>query len=130
MMSTSTPENIIDGTYVSDDEQFTLIITNSDYQTGNFTGTFTSINSPLGSITYNAILGRYNFVGTHHYPCQLGFSVNVRHSPDWTYDQSDYWCGSRTSDGSLLMSGSRAYVNGEGVYQVFSFDQVKFKQIA
>lgn len=128
-MPTAIPENRIDGIYVTEDEKFILEITTSDPYQATFAGTFRSVDSPLGDITYSITKCEYHFVGSNYYPCQIGFSVNRRQEPQWDYDQCDYWCGCRTSNGDLLMSGSRAYITREGDYKVDSFPMVKFKQI-
>jgi hypothetical protein len=121
--------NEIVGTYVSEDGEFTLVITESDYNTGVFEGSFHSLNSPLGEITYEHITANYCFTGPHRFPCMIGFHDAVRQEPDWDYCQSDYWTGYRDSAGNLLMSGSRAYVSPESS-EVFSFEQVKFTQVS
>lgn len=120
------PINLI-GTYVSDDLQHTLRITESKPSTGNFSGTFTTPNTTEGKISYNIDInegGRWSYAHGEII-AGIGFMVNERpiHA---NFVFFDFWAGSITSAGNLLMSGSRSYTMSDGSCQIFSFEDVHF----
>lgn len=115
------------GTYVSEDEQHILNITESVSSDGTFSGTFTTKNTPKGEIIYDINLGvvagwRYT---TNQTIAGLGFTV-LQRPENWSFVLFDSWAGSITSEHQLIMSGSRSYTLPDGTQQVFSFENVKF----
>lgn len=123
MSGTNTKEIV--GTYISEEKDFTLKISECDYHTGIYKGTFYTKDSPLGEMTYD-IQGQYTFSGSNRYPCMVGFSIALRPSGHWDYVFSDYWTGSRDEKGQILMSGARAYMEDNGLRETYSFDSIIF----
>ncbi|OKP00176.1 hypothetical protein [Xenorhabdus thuongxuanensis] len=116
----------VNGIYISEDGQHHLTITGSNDSNGSFSGSFISSPTSGGRLTYNQIIGQYAFVSaTNYWPAQIGFSAIFIREPRH-YVIADYWNGIRTSDGNLLMSGVRTYTTDAGLYDLYTFEKIRF----
>lgn len=115
----------INGSYISEDGNYILIIKNSNIQSGKFDGIFTNKNTPIGEIKYQSYDCRFDFVSTK-YPCAIGFIARYRTSPNWDYVIYESWSGYMTARNELCMAGSRSYARADGKADVYTVDKVKF----
>ncbi|WP_175001569.1 hypothetical protein [Burkholderia lata] len=118
------------GTYVSEDGQHTLKVTESTPSNGRFSGIFTAKNTPEGEVSYKIVNGDaarwyYTLRNASNDFAGIGFMVAERPG-DARFVLVDSWAGSLNNAGALLMSGSRSYTTNAGDRQVFSFGNVKF----
>lgn len=115
----------INGTYISEDGNYTLVIKNSDVNSGKFDGEFTNKKTPVGAIKYQSYDCRFDFVSTK-YPCAIGFIARYRTSPNWDYVIYESWSGYMTARNELFMAGSSSYTRADGKAEVYTVNQMKF----
>ena len=105
----------IDGTYVSEDGDFELIIQNSNESNSTFGGTYVSIHTPQGKQSFS-VTGRWYYVnnpGGSLVPLSIGFTAIDRPSGR-EYATLDAWAGEMVSQTSIKMNGVRSYLPAGG----------------
>eukprot|EP00737_Agarophyton_chilense_P000159 gb/GEZJ01000186.1/.p1 GENE.gb/GEZJ01000186.1/~~gb/GEZJ01000186.1/.p1 ORF type:complete len:128 (-),score=13.63 gb/GEZJ01000186.1/:248-631(-) len=113
------------GTYTSDDgvQKISIYATNSS--NGQVDGEYASSSSPVGSLSISSLKGDFMWVNSNAAgrdgvaPFVIRFWAKQR--PEGRpYSIIDSWIGGYQTDNTMLLSGSRAYVNQEGVVQAIS----------
>ncbi|NEO81547.1 MAG: hypothetical protein F6J99_37150 [Moorea sp. SIO4G3] len=122
------------GTYVSEDNNFTIEIIDTDSRIGQITGVYRTTYSPVGSFTKSGNIGSFSWVTNQEKgrccdtaPFSIGFTVIERPS-GWPYAIRDTWAGAYQENNSLLMGGVRSYVNDEAVVEVSSLGTLTFSK--
>lgn len=120
------------GTYLSEDGNFKLEITSANPSNGQIGGTYETQYSPEGGFKVtNDSIAQYSWVFNDKQgkdgvaPFSLSIQANVR--PEGRpYSIYDRWAGAYQTDNSLLMEGSRSYVNSKGVVEAMSLGTLRF----
>ena len=120
-------------TYVSEDNNYKIQIKSADASNGAISAAYETKFSPQGAFTDPAAVGTYAWVfsdqqgkdGVAPFDIRIAGSVRPDKRP---YCIVDTWNGAYQTDNTLLMSGSRAYVNSKGVVQVTSLGTMRFAQ--
>jgi len=118
-------------TYKSDDSNLTIKIEQLDASTGTIRAVYNTTYSPQGAFSDPAAPGTYAWVfsdqqgkdGVAPFDIRVTGSVRPDKRP---YCIVDTWSGAYQTDNSLLLAGSRAYVNSKGVVQVTSLGTHRF----
>lgn len=119
------------GTYTSDDGVHKVNIMSANPAPGEIQGEYTSSSSPIGQLFVSNMTGKYWWVsdvvaGTERSP-PFVISFLARQRPSgFPYAIVDHWNGAYQSGDKLLLSGTRSYVNQEGVVQVVSLGTKEF----
>lgn len=125
-MNTIGTEALVEGTYTSADGNQILYVSNSSSTTGTLKGVFTNKSTPLGTMTTELNDGNTRFVYvTYSGPTSLGLYIWQR-DEDWDECLMDYWVGSVTNDGQLIMSGAQSLSKSNGEREVRCFNNVVF----
>lgn len=110
------------GNYVSEDKTYHIRITAADPANGQITGSYISEYSPAGTFSKEGTIGNYAWVFNQEQgkdgvaPFLISFSASER--PEGrAYAIRDHWAGAYQEDNSILLTGTRAYVNEAGVVQ-------------
>ncbi|KAI0558152.1 hypothetical protein FGB62_230g014 [Gracilaria domingensis] len=113
------------GTYTSDDGVHKIIITRTVSSNGQIDGDYVSSSSPAGPLSISSLKGDYMWVKSKEQgrdgvaPFTIRFWAKQR--PDGRpYAIIDSWSGGYQKDNTMLLSGTRAYVNEDGVVQAIS----------
>ncbi|AUH52373.1 hypothetical protein CXB49_16950 [Chromobacterium sp. ATCC 53434] len=113
------------GTYVSADKNFSFKITSANASNGVIAGVYQANYSPIGSFKAEGEIGHYGWVFSKAQgkdgvaPFNLSFGGSQR--PDGrAYNIVDSWNGAYLTNNTLLVEGSRAFVNSDGTVQVGS----------
>ncbi|WP_424097581.1 hypothetical protein [Moorena producens] len=122
------------GTYVSENNKFTIKITDTDSRIGQITGVYTTADSPVGSFSKTGNIGNFRWVtnqekgqGYDTTPFSIDFTVHER--PDGhPYAVLDTWAGAYLDGNKIKMAGVRSYVNGEGVVKVSRLGKLTFSK--
>lgn len=121
------------GTYLSSDNNYKIQINTANPSNGQITGAYEAKSSPEGSFIDQTAPGTYAWVFSDQQgkdgvaPFNIRIVGSIR--PDKrAYCIVDTWNGAYQTDNTLLMNGSRAYVNSKGVVQVTSLGTLKFAQ--
>lgn len=123
--------NIV-GKYVSEDERYTLDITESYPQQSRFEGTFTVKNTPKGEVVYkinnDGSAGWFYTSDQRH--AGIGFMVSycAEQTTHRDFVLFDCWAGYISSENVLFMSGSRSHTKNHGGYDLFTFGNVRFNK--
>lgn len=119
------------GTYHSEDGTTTFQIQSANSGNGEIGGVYTTKNSPVGPIQASGTIGTYFWVFSDKAgkdgvaPFCISITANVR--PDKReHAIFDRWAGAYCEDGTLLMAGSRSYVNSKGAVEVVSLGTHRF----
>lgn len=119
------------GTYLSEDGNFKLQITSANSSNGQIGGTYAAQYSPEGPLhVESANIAGYSWVSNQegksgNAPFSISISASVR--PEGRpYSIYDRWAGAYRTDNTLLMDGSRSYVNDKGVVKVVSLGTLAF----
>ncbi|PXF43404.1 hypothetical protein BWQ96_06850 [Gracilariopsis chorda] len=113
------------GTYTSDDGVQKITIENTNSSNGQIEGTYGSSSSPVGPLSISNMRGDFMWVHSQEAgrdgvaPFVIRFFAKQRPSPR-AYSIVDSWNGGYQTDDTMLLSGTRAYVNQEGVVQSIS----------
>ncbi|NVE00116.1 hypothetical protein [Massilia sp. BJB1822] len=119
------------GTYVSEDNNFTLKISSADPSNGAIRGTYVANYSPVGQINVEGAIGGYAWVfnkgqgkdGVAPFTASFGGSVRPDGRP---YCINDAWSAVYLPDNTILAEGSRSFVNQDGVAEVRSLGTRRF----
>lgn len=115
------------GTYVSEDGNQILIINVTNSTLGYIDGTFINKQTPMGEMEYAINNGNSRWVYTRTAEGSTGIGIYPWYrTNNWDEGIMDYWCGSCTENGGLIMSGSLSYFTFEGKQETISFSNVKF----
>lgn len=120
------------GTYVSADKNFTIQILSANSSNGVITALYKAGYSPVGPLSVQGDIGHYGWVFSKSQgrdgvaPFSINFSAGVRPEPGRPYCISDTWNGAYLADNTLLLEGTRSYVNSDGVVSVGSLGTMKF----
>lgn len=121
------------GTYVSEDTNFTLQIDSANSSNGQINGSYKASYSPEGPLSVQGAIATYAWVFSDSQgrgdvaPFSLRISATIR--PDQRpYCIMDTWAGAYRVDNTLLMEGSRSYVNSKGTVQTASLGTLTFKK--
>ena len=120
-------------TYLSEDNNFKIQIKSANSTTGEISAAYETRFSPQGAFIDPAAQGHYAWVfsdqqgkdGVAPFNIRIIGSVRPDKRP---YCIVDTWNGAYQTDNSLLLQGSRAYVNSKGVVQVTSLGTFRFAQ--
>jgi hypothetical protein len=120
------------GTYISSDNNYKIQINSANPSNGQITGAYEAKSSPEGSFIDQGATGGYAWVTNQQgqsgvAPFNIRMIGSVRPS-GFPYCIVDTWNGAYQTDNSLLMQGSRAYVNSKGVIQVTNLGNLRFAQ--
>ncbi|NET81369.1 MAG: hypothetical protein F6J94_05195 [Moorea sp. SIO1F2] len=120
------------GTYVSEDNNFTIQITDKDSSIGRITAVYTTTYSPVGAFSKSGNIGNFGWVTNQEKgrccdtaPFSISFTLQERPS-GWPYAIRDTWAGAYLDGNKLQMGGVRSYVNKEGVVEVSSLGTLTF----
>jgi hypothetical protein len=120
------------GTYLSQDGHIKIQIESANPSNGQMTGIYATNEGPEGPFTSSGAIGIYAWVANQQgqagaAPFNIRFTGSVR--PDkFPYCIVDSWNGAYQTDNTLLLAGTRAYVNNKGVVQVTSLGTQKFSR--
>lgn len=120
------------GTYLSQDGHVKIQIDSANPSNGQITGLYATNDSPEGPFTEKGSIGLYAWVANSQgqsgaAPFCIRFTASVR--PDkFPYCIVDSWNGAYQKDDTMLLSGTRAYVNNKGVVQVTFLGTQTFKK--
>jgi hypothetical protein len=120
-------------TYMSENRAFKIQIKSANATTGEISAAYETTYSPQGSFIDQTALGHYAWVfsdqqgkdGVAPFNIRIIGSVRPDKRP---YCIVDTWNGAYLTDNTLLLEGSRSYVNSKGVVQVTSLGTMKFAQ--
>jgi len=120
------------GTYVSEDNNFVIQIISANASNGVINAQYKASYSPQGPISVSGDIGSYAWVTnsqgqTGVAPFHIAFSASVR-PEKWPYCTCDMWNGAYQVDNTLLMDGTRSYVDNKGVIKVQTLGTLKFSQ--
>jgi hypothetical protein len=110
------------GTYLSQDGHVKIQIDGANPSNGQITGIYATNESPEGPLTVKGAIGIYEWVANQQgqagaAPFCIRFTASIR--PDkFPYCIVDTWNGAYQTDNTLLLAGTRAYVNNKGVVQI------------
>lgn len=118
-------------TYMSEDKNFKIQIKSADASTGTISAAYETTYSPQGSFTDQTAPGTYAWVFSDQQGKDGVAPFNIRITGSIRPDKRPYcivdtWDGAYQTDNSLLMNGSRSYVNSKGVVQVTSLGTLRF----
>jgi len=118
------------GTYLSADNHFKIQITNANPSNGQIDGVYATNESPQGPFTSQGTVGHYAWVANQQgqsgqAPFCINFTGSVRPN-GFPYCIIDMWNGAYQTDNTMLLAGTRAYVNNQGQVQVVSLGTQKF----
>jgi hypothetical protein len=120
------------GTYLSQDGHVKIQIESADPSNGQITGIYATNESPEGPFTEKGSIGQYAWVSNQQgqsgqAPFCIRFIGSVR--PEGRpYCIVDTWNGAYQTDNTMLLAGTRAYVNNKGVIQVSFLGTQTFKK--
>ncbi len=120
------------GTYLSQDGHIKIQIESANPSNGQITGIYATNDSPQGPFSNSGVVGSYSWVSNSqgqagNAPFCISFNGSVR--PDgFPYCIIDHWNGAYQTDNTLLLAGTRSYVNNKGVVQVTSLGTQKFSR--
>lgn len=132
-MATEVPQHT---TYSTKDGSFAIKIKDSDGSTGALSGEYKAKVSPEGAFNDPLpVTGGFGWVHSDRkgredvapFPLQV---LAVKRADKFRYCVTDNWTGAYQEDNSLLMSGSRSYVNSQGVVTVESLGTQTFQKSA
>ncbi|AMP03558.1 hypothetical protein [Collimonas pratensis] len=119
------------GTYTSADKNFTLKISSANPSNGVITGVYSANYSPIGAFSVEGNVGNYGWVFSKSQgkdgvaPFNLSFGGAQR--PDQRpYNIVDNWNGAYLTDNTILVEGTRSFVNSDGVVEVGSLGTLRF----
>ncbi|AIY42883.1 hypothetical protein LT85_3725 [Collimonas arenae] len=119
------------GTYKSADKNFTLKISSANPSNGVITGVYSSNYGPIGAFSVEGNVGTYGWVFNKGQgkdgvaPFNLSFGGAQR--PDQRpYNIVDNWNGAYLTDNTILVEGTRSFVNSDGVVEVGSLGTMRF----
>lgn len=108
------------GNYISENKTYHIQITAANPDNGQITGNYLSEYSPVGRFFGDGNIGNYAWVFSKKEgkqgvaPFLISFTAFKR--PDKRpYAIKDSWVGVYQEDNTILLTGSRAYVNEKGV---------------
>lgn len=107
------------GTYKSEDGVYKITISSVNSYHGIFSGKYESAKSPEGALNIGDITGSFRYVMSKSEgrdgvaPFIIGFSTTYR-ADGRVYAIRDAWEGVYQVGDTLLLTGSRAYVNDDG----------------
>jgi hypothetical protein len=110
-------------TFTSQDGNFAFTLQTFGTSTGAITGEYVAKTSPEGQADDKQSTGAFGWVhndrtGTNDQPPYPIHFMGVKRGDQLRYAIVDIWNGVRQNDKTLLMSGSRSYVNSQGVVKV------------
>ncbi|PXF40281.1 hypothetical protein BWQ96_10008 [Gracilariopsis chorda] len=121
------------GVYTSDDGVQKITISSTNSSNGQISGIYESSSSPVGPLSIQSMKGNYMWVRSQEAgrdgvaPFVIRFFAAQR--PDGRpYSIVDIWNGGYQTDDTMLLSGTRAYVNQEGVVQSISLGTKVFSR--
>lgn len=121
------------GVYKSDDGVQKITISSTNSSNGQITGVYESSSSPVGALSISNMKGDYMWVHSKEAgrdgvaPFVIRFSAKQR--PDGRpYSIVESWDGGYQTDGTMLLTGTRAYVTQDGVVQSISLGTKVFAQ--
>jgi hypothetical protein len=119
------------GTYKSADKNFTLKISSANPSNGVIAGVYSANYSPIGAFSVEGNVGTYGWVFSKGQgkdgvaPFNLTFGGAQR--PDQRpYNIVDSWNGAYLTDNTILVEGTRSFVNSDGVVEVGSLGTMRF----
>ncbi|HEY0554009.1 MAG TPA: hypothetical protein VGG20_07050 [Thermoanaerobaculia bacterium] len=120
------------GTYLSQDNHFKIQIDSADPTNGQITGMYETTESPEGPFVSQGTVGHYSWVNNAQgqsgvAPFNISFNGSIRPN-GWPYCIVDSWDGAYEMDNTLLLAGTRAYVNSKGGVEVASLGTQKFSK--
>jgi hypothetical protein len=99
----------IDGTYITEDGNYTVVIRDSNEDSGTFQGDYIARGTPQGDQSFGIAQGSWDHVGGSKLPVNMGFIVHVRpEGRPWV--MRDSWVGNMPGGEGLCMIGSRSYL--------------------
>ena len=118
------------GTYISEDQNFTLEITSTDSWTGTAKGTYKTSYSPVGPFTVQGDVGHYSWVanspnGAGTAPFAIDFTGFQRPN-GFPYVVNDKWNGIYLTNNTIRAEGTRAYINSAGVTEISTLGTLVF----
>ncbi|HVR99583.1 MAG TPA: hypothetical protein VMW27_23365 [Thermoanaerobaculia bacterium] len=121
------------GTYVSEDTNFAIKIDSANPSNGQIDGSYKASYSPEGPFSAQGSIGTYAWVfsdsqgkdGVAPFSLRVSGSIRPNKNP---YCIMDTWTGAYRADNTLLMEGSRSYVNSKGSVQTASLGTLTFKK--
>lgn len=119
------------GVYTSDDGVQKITISSTNSGNGQIKGVYESSSSPVGPLNVTNMDGGFMWVYSKDAgkdgvaPFAIRFSAAVRPSGR-AYVVMDNWNGGYETDGTLLLAGSRSYVNESGAVQSISLGTKTF----
>lgn len=120
------------GTYLSQDGHVKIQIESADSSNGQITGIYATNESQEGPFTDKGSIGVYAWVANAQgkaggAPFCIRFTGS--HRPDkFPYCIVDTWNGAYQTDNTMLLAGTRSYVNNKGVVQVTFLGTQTFKK--
>ncbi len=122
---------VVSGRYVSEDNNFTIVVTSSDDSNGSVEATYNATYSPVpnGNLAISGRIGNYSFIGgSGSPPFAISFNVSQRPEPSRPYHIRDCWVGIYESQSAFLMEGVRSYIDSQGVMRVGSLGTLRFSR--
>lgn len=119
------------GTYTSDDGLYKVTIESVDGWTGKFSGKYKATTSPKGALNIESISGSFSWVARKSdgkdgvAPFVIGFAASQR-SEGRTYVVKDVWEGAYQVNDTLLLTGSRAFVDQNGIAESITLGTKQF----
>lgn len=120
--------SILSGTYVSEDNNFRIVVTSSDDTNGTIEASYSANYSPIGNLNIEGNIGDYSFIGGGTVPSSVAFNVRERPNPSRTYVIRDSWVGIYESETTFLLEGTRSYLDTKGVKEVGSLGTLRFSR--
>jgi hypothetical protein len=118
------------GTYTSSNKAYTIEIDSVNSSSGNISGTYTSLYTPIGEFVVEGDIGGYAWVTNETgdlTPFAISFNVSQRPSGRPYYIRES-WTGYYTSSNTFVLSGSQGYVNGDGTVSSICLGTFEFAQ--
>ena len=118
------------GLYMPQNNAYKIQIENANPSTGTINGLYEPQESPQPFPSQPGVIGHYAWVTNAQGqngvpPFSINFYVSVRPA-GWPYCLTDTWNGAYQAGNSMLLAGTRAYVNNQGVVQVTSLGTLTF----
>lgn len=120
------------GIYVSENQSFSIEITEATSSVGEIVAKYTAKYSPEGELKDEGKIGRYHWVHSQALnrqgvaPFCIRFAANIR-PQGYPYCIEDTWTGAYMTDDTMFLQGVRCYVNGKGEVKVMSLGTSTFK---
>jgi len=121
------------GIYASEDNNFMVQIDKANSKNGQINGVYKTNYSPEGPFTVKGQIGEFSWVNSERQgkegvaPFSIRFASD-RPEPGRSYCIYDTWTGVYQVNDTLLMEGSRSYVNSKGIVQTMKLGTLTFSQ--